>query len=362
MEPDGKPPDPLDLPPLLKVTPDEVSRAVPPPSRGAALLPPAPPARGPRRSRLAVSAMVLGIGGLFLTCLVGTLAVISGSLAIGAIRSDPELRGIRMAVCGLVLGLVSLGGWSWALWHYLGEPGPARPDAPPRILNAAGGPPPREIASTPEPYRSPLLANVVIQGSAAAAQWSGSGIVIDREADLLRILTNRHVVDPPAAGPGKASLWVLLSTGETVLSEPVWRAPDGIDLAVLQVRAARAAEVPVIPLREREVRFGDEVFAVGNPLEYRWSLTKGVISSIREIDIKGRKLRVYQTQTPISSGNSGGGLYAADGTLVGINTWAADKSVSEGLGFSISVLELRTDLAALKDAWAARLLRGGRDP
>lgn len=361
MEPRENPPDPLDLPPLLKVTPDEVSRAVPPPPRQRPL-PPAPPASGPRRSKLAVCALVLGIGSLFFTCLVGTLAILAGSLAIAAVRSDPNLRGLRMAVCGLLLGIVSLGGWSWALWHYLGEPGLPRPEGPPRILEAAGGPPPREIRSTPEPYRSPLLANVVVQGSAATAQWNGSGIVIDREKDLLRILTNRHVVDPPTITVGKVSLWVLLSTGETVMAETVWRAPEGVDLAVLEVRAARAEEVPVIPVRRKVVRFGDEVFAVGNPLEYRWSLTKGVVSSIRDIDLKGRKLKVYQTQTPISPGNSGGGLYAADGMLVGINTWAADKSVAEGLGFSISVHGLLEAWAGAPAAWAARLLREAGDP
>jgi serine protease Do len=39
----------------------------------------------------------------------------------------------------------------------------------------------------------------------------------------------------------------------------------------------------------------------------------------------------------MNPGNSGGGLYDAAGHLIGINTWAADKRDSEGLGFAITI-------------------------
>ena len=51
-------------------------------------------------------------------------------------------------------------------------------------------------------------------------------------------------------------------------------------------------------------------------------------------------MRVIQTQAAINPGNSGGGLYDQDGYLIGINTWTADKSVSEGIGFAIALDEL----------------------
>ena len=56
---------------------------------------------------------------------------------------------------------------------------------------------------------------------------------------------------------------------------------------------------------------------MGNPLEYRCSLTKGVVSSVRRVEVGGVPMKVYQTQTPISSGNSGGGLYTLAGSLIG---------------------------------------------
>lgn len=48
-------------------------------------------------------------------------------------------------------------------------------------------------------------------------------------------------------------------------------------------------------------------------------------------------MRVIQTQASINPGNSGGGLYDHDGYLLGINTWTTDKSLSEGIGFAISL-------------------------
>lgn len=361
MEPQEKPSDPLELPPILRVTPEEAARATPPPPRVGPALPPPPAPRGPRTSRLAIFALVFGIASVL--PLVGLFAIVTGALGLAATRSDSLLRGTRLAVAGMILGVISLFGWTVVLWHTLGAPVEGHPDKPPKILEAAGGPPPADIRNTPEPYRGPLLANVVIMGSTPSAQWNGSGIVIDREGGVLRIATNRHVSEPPAAGAGgKAVLWILLSNGETSLATPVWRAPDGIDLAVIEVRAARAEEIPAVRFRTGGVRYGDEVFAVGNPLEYRWSLTKGVISSIRDLTMQGRKVKVFQTQTPISPGNSGGGLYAPDGALIGVNTWAADKSLSEGLGFSISADTFLQALEGEKADWAVRLVREARKP
>ena len=360
MEPEPKPPEP---PPIVRVTPEEVARAVPPPPlpRYQLQVPPPPP-KGPRTSRLAVAALVFGVLGIPLTFLVGGIALVSGAIALAITFSDPDLRGRKMALSGLLLGLVSCVGWSYALWFYLGKPGTGRPEGPPRLLEAAGGPPPEGIRTSPEPYRTALLANVVVMGSAGIGKWTGSGIVVDREGETLRILTNRHVAEGPGGGSDSATLWILLSSGETASAGAVWRAPAGVDLCVLEVRTKSTTEVPAVPLRSKGVSIAEEVFAVGNPLEYRWSLTKGVVSSVRSVEMGGEKVKVYQTQTPISSGNSGGGLYSHEGQLVGVNTWTADKSVSEGLGFSISVETLLEVLGKSKLPWAVRLLQAAGHP
>jgi S1-C subfamily serine protease len=167
------------------------------------------------------------------------------------------------------------------------------------------------------------------------------------------------VASPPGAAAGSFSLWVLASNGETTPAREIWRAPDDLDLAILEVSLANTEEIPTIPIRRRDLRYGDEVFAVGNPLEFRWSLTKGTISSVRDIRFGGKSVRIFQTQTPISPGNSGGGLYASDGTLVGINTWATTEAAGERMGFSISMEAVIDALSSVPSSasWLARLLQ-----
>ncbi|HLF91929.1 MAG TPA: serine protease [Planctomycetota bacterium] len=354
------PPEPA---PILRVTPEEVAKAVPPPPRPGFQQPPPPPApAGPRRSRLAIAGFVLGLLGLGLTSLVGFAALLTSALALAALHANSDLRGKKLAVTGLILGLVSFVGWSYVLWYMLGKASPRAPEGPPRMFQAAGGPPPADIRSSPEPYRTALLANVVVMASVGGGSWSGSGIVVDREGQTLRVLTNRHVAEGPAGVPGLPALWILLSSGETVAASSVWRAPEGIDLCILELHARSASDVPAVTLRATGVNVADEVFAVGNPLEYRWSLTKGVVSSVRSVVLGGEKTKVYQTQTPLSSGNSGGGLYSREGRLVGINTWAVDKSISEGLAFSISIETLIDLLGPSKLPWVSRLLHPVNDP
>jgi serine protease Do len=88
---------------------------------------------------------------------------------------------------------------------------------------------------------------------------------------------------------------------------------------------------------------GLSVFAIGNPYRLGWTHTQGVISQMRTQDFDSHRVRVIQTQASINPGNSGGGLYDHEGFLLGINTWTTDKSLSEGIGFAItldSLLEL----------------------
>jgi S1-C subfamily serine protease len=357
------PPPPTPEPPeLVRLSAEEIAKAVPPPPRPRWQQPPPPPSpKGPRTSRLAAASLILGILGLPLTMLVGTLAMLAGALGLGAISADPELKGRRLAVIGLALGIVSFIGWSIGLWYYLGKPGAQMPEGPPQLLQATGGPPPEELKNSPEPYRSALLANVVIMGSAPnGGQWSGSGVVIDREGEVLRILTNRHVAEGMGPGIGPAKLWVMLSTGESTVASSVWRAPAGIDLCILELKAGTASQVSPVKLTVKIPTVAEEVFAVGNPLEYRWSLTKGVVSSVRKVEVGGVPMKVFQTQTPISSGNSGGGLYSLAGLLIGVNTWTADKTLSEGLGFSISMETLMDHLGKVGLPWSARLLESAR--
>src|SRR5205085_8616671 len=106
------------------------------------------------------------------------------------------------------------------------------------------------------------------------------------------------------------------------------------DIAVLKVYASN---LPYLPFgNSDDLRQGQLVMAFGNPLGLENSVSMGVVSSVAR-QIKPDDLMIYiQTDAPINPGNSGGPLVAADGRLVGINTFILTQSGgSEGLGFAI---------------------------
>lgn len=118
MNAENKPEKPLDLPPVIRVTPEEAGKAVPLPPRPRYhhSLPPLPPRalERPRVSRLAITTLVLGL--LPVTPVPGVLALVMGALAIHAIRNDPLLRGTRLAVIGMILGALGMAAWGFGIW------------------------------------------------------------------------------------------------------------------------------------------------------------------------------------------------------------------------------------------------------
>jgi serine protease Do len=92
-----------------------------------------------------------------------------------------------------------------------------------------------------------------------------------------------------------------------------------LDLAVLTVRDFREDVEPIPFAREGEIRIGEEVVAIGHPEQGGfWTLTYGRISGEIEnqANVAGRD--VYQTDTSVNRGNSGGPLLDRYGRLVGV--------------------------------------------
>ena len=178
----------------------------------------------------------------------------------------------------------------------------------------------------------------------------GSGVILRIDDGKALVVTNRHVVDPSFSSPapartplpgGNGHLRVKLLGQLGQPGEVVWIAPDGIDLALVQV-AAHTAEARTAPWRRKpRLAVGDEVFSIGNPHHLDWTHTRGTISQFRTQSRGARTVRVIQTDAAINSGNSGGGLYDKEGTLIGINTWTEDKRFAQGISFAIMLDTLR---------------------
>lgn len=154
---------------------------------------------------------------------------------------------------------------------------------------------------------------------------SGSGVIITSDG---YIVTNNHVVE------GGQNIRVCLQDGSEY--EATLIGTDSYsDLAVIKIDATG---LPAATLgASSNMTVGDPVFAVGNPLGVlSSSVSQGIISGLdRTINVDGHNMTLMQTDAAVNPGNSGGGLFNANGELIGIVNAKSYGLDVEGIGFAI---------------------------
>lgn len=175
----------------------------------------------------------------------------------------------------------------------------------------------------------------------------GSGFLIHPEGYLI---TNDHVI----AGERKISVTIFRHTATELIKDNydnvrIVAAGGNVDLALLKIEGATGKTFATVPLgRSEELRQGDRVFAIGNPLGLERSVSEGIVSLRNRIILS--RLHV-QTTAEINPGNSGGPLFNYCGEVVGVNNLKIVSTGAEGLGFAIPVRTLKTFLQN-RDAFA----------
>ncbi len=162
---------------------------------------------------------------------------------------------------------------------------------------------------------------------------SGSGVIMSADG---YILTNGHVVR------GGRQVRVKLGTSRRLetraLRSELKGTVVGVDLETdLAVVKIERADLPYLTFGDSDqLRQGQVVLALGNPLGLAHSVSLGIVGAVAR-QIKPDDSMVYiQTDAPINPGNSGGPLIDADGRIVGINTFILTQSGgNEGIGFAI---------------------------
>jgi serine protease Do len=184
----------------------------------------------------------------------------------------------------------------------------------------------------------------------------GTGFLVSREGHLV---TNYHVVEKQtqlrvtmfrrvaaaetAKGGGGAGFEKVEFRRVKIIALQPLR-----DLALLQLDVAEAdgrLPEPVVINDRNDLRVGDMVFAIGNPLGMERSVTQGIVSSTtRTID----QVRLIQTDAAINPGNSGGPIFNARGEVVAVA--CAGAAVFDGLAFGIPASEL-VDFLVHRDSY-----------
>lgn len=162
------------------------------------------------------------------------------------------------------------------------------------------------------------------------AQGSGSGIIYSEDG---YIITNYHVIE------NATSVTVTLSDG-TEYEAQIVGSDSTSDLAVLKVNANN---LPAAELGDSDkLQIGELVVAIGNPLGYENTVTDGIVSGLnRQLTDYTDAMTLIQTNAAINSGNSGGALVNSKGEVVGINSAKLVASNAEGMGFALSINEVK---------------------
>lgn len=158
-----------------------------------------------------------------------------------------------------------------------------------------------------------------------AGDGHGSGFYISNDG---YILTNAHVVG------GAKFVKIKLLTGREILGE-VLRKNDKRDIALIKAEESFSAGIPI---DTKPVNIGEEVYAVGSPLDERFSttLSKGIVSNY----YNDSGINYIQSDVNVQPGSSGGPLLDSNGNLIGLTVSGIIIGRSTtGLNFFIPINE-----------------------
>src|SRR5919204_948459 len=177
-------------------------------------------------------------------------------------------------------------------------------------------------------------------------QGAGSASVLTADGFLL---TSAHVVE------GADQVEVAFNDGTDVEADVIGR--DALsDLAVLRARGG-AVPAPVVLGNAAELRVGQLVVALGNPLGLAGSVTAGIVSALgRSLPTRNGRVvdEVIQTDAALNPGNSGGVLADSAGRMVGVNTAVAGIGVGLAVPINSTTRTIITELMTsgrVRRAW-----------
>lgn len=178
-----------------------------------------------------------------------------------------------------------------------------------------------------------VIVRVIVEKDGEFGQITGSGVFIN---DKGLVLTCAHLFTTYEP----KSIVIERANGDSVAGELVFTSASR-DLAL--IKTTYYSKTPYAKVaRPGSLKVGQEVFAIGNPLNVGMSATFGIISQLY-CDFSQTAYNVTQSDTAINPGNSGGPLFNLKGELVGINSFMIPPvplPVFTGIGYSVQPSEI----------------------
>lgn len=265
----------------------------------------------------------------------------------------------RLVVALLATALMVLGAASIAAWKLM--PAPILQAAPvatstaiPRALSTDSpvAPSTQQVPTATSPtviarggfadlYAAVSSGVVRIASDDCDGSSVGSGFLV--APDL--VATVAHVVD--------GAITLTLTVGENGEGGTSAGVVIGLDQEtdVALIRTAHPVDGHVFTLADGDPSVGEEVAAIGFPVDSPMTLTTGAISGLdRTVNVEGIfRTGMIQTDIAVNPGNSGGPMLTTDGVVSGLID--AKRTAAEGIAFAVSP----ATAAAQLDAWRDRL-------
>lgn len=198
-------------------------------------------------------------------------------------------------------------------------------------LNAASA---QDLADVIDRVRPSI---VTIEASAGRNSSLGTGFIIRRDG---LVLTAAHVIKDAN------QIRIRFHNGRTASVERIIAEDSDQDFALLKLAGGN---YPALSLgSSNRLRQGQRVLALGNPLGLEFTATEGIISALRD-----RQLRATQTggdpvyvqiSAAISPGNSGGPVMNLAGEAVGVAIFK--RAGGENLNFALAIDRIKPILLA----------------
>lgn len=180
-----------------------------------------------------------------------------------------------------------------------------------------------------------LVSEVVVRVS-NGQRTVGSGFVYSAEG---HVLTAQHVIDE------LDEIYVITSDGRIFPADVVGSCVFS-DVAVLKLDGETGIEPPEIS-DSSQIKIGDPVGAIGSPFDLAESLNTGIVSQVNrfteiEYDEQTRWVaNLIQFDAAVNFGNSGGPLFSADGSVIGLVIARVEPEKGDGIYYAVSSNKLK---------------------